>query len=280
MSNGIADTLRHDSTETGGLRLNADRALKMAAQLWFLTTAIGQWIFVFYIVVAYGGSAIRDGLEGLNVVNGQSYRPGEILGNLAFVFHILLAAVIIGGGPLQLIPQIRARFPRFHRWNGRIYIPASLLTSVGGLYLIWTRGNPIGIFNKLGTSLDGVLIIIFGVIALRYAIAGDIKTHRRWALRLFLAVSGVWFFRIGLMAWFTLTGGVGIDKETFTGPFLDFLSFAQSLLPLAMLELYFRVQDRRTSFGRLAMAGGLLVATVYTGIGIFAAFMGLWLPRI
>ena len=33
-----------------------------------------------------------------------------------------------------------------------------------------------------------------------------ITEHRRWALRLFMAASAVWFFRVGLMGWTMLTG--------------------------------------------------------------------------
>ena len=51
-------------------------------------------------------------------------------------------------------------------------------------------------------------------------------------------------------------------------------------LPLAVLEIYLRTQDRAGAPGRLAMATGLLVLTIAMGIGIFAAFMGMWLPRI
>ena len=50
--------------------------------------------------------------------------------------------------------------------------------------------------------------------------------------------SGVWFFRVGLMLWVVVNQGpAGFDTETFRGPFLTFLSLAQSLLPLAILEL-------------------------------------------
>ena len=64
------------------------------------------------------------------------------------------------------------------------------------------------------------------------------------------------------------------------GPFLTFLGFAQYLLPLAVLEIYLRTHDRAGAQGRLAMATGLLLLTIAMGIGIFAAFMGMWLPRI
>ncbi|MDX1554572.1 MAG: hypothetical protein R3212_00955, partial [Xanthomonadales bacterium] len=77
-----------------------------------------------------------------------------------------------------------------------------------------------------------------------------------------------------------VTGGVGVDFESFTGPFLSFWSFAQYLLPLAMLEAYLRAKDGWGPGGQLAVAGTLVALTVVMGIGIFAATMGMWLPRM
>ena len=83
------------------------------------------------------------------------------------------------------------------------------------------------------------------------------------------------------MFWLFINNGpVGFDPETFQGPFLTFLGFAQYLLPLAILELYLRTQNRAGAPGRFAMTAGLLVVTVAMGVGIFVATMGMWLPRL
>lgn len=75
-------------------------------------------------------------------------------------------------------------------------------------------------------------------------------------------------------------GPVGFDLETFRGPALTFLSFANSLVPLAVLELYLYARTRAAAPGRLAMAAALFILTVAMGIGICAATMGMWLPII
>jgi hypothetical protein len=103
----------------------------------------------------------------------------------------------------------------------------------------------------------------------------------RARLRLFLAVSGVWFFRVGLMFWIVANQGpVGFDPKTFTGPFLTFLAFAQYLLPLALLELYFRAEASTATYRRLAMAAALAVVTLAIAVGIVAAARILWLPHL
>jgi hypothetical protein len=58
------------------------------------------------------------------------------------------------------------------------------------------------------------------------------------------------------------------------------LSFANSIVPLAVLELYLRAQTPSGALSRIAMAGALIVLTVAMGIGIFGATMGMWLPIV
>ena len=125
-----------------------------------------------------------------------------------------------------------------------------------------------------------MLVVTFAAIALRHAIARDIRTHRRWALRLFMVASGVWFLRIGFRVWGFLTGGIGIDEETFSGPFVIIWHYGQFLLPLAVLELYYRAQDSGDARARLAMAGGLVTITILSAIGIFLVATNSWLARL
>ena len=263
------------------LDIFADIALKAAARFWFLVAVIGQWIFVVYIVSFYGGAAVQGDLARWGQGLRHAYVPGDHMGNFVLAMHLLLAVIVTVGGPLQLIPQLRAIAPSFHRWNGRIYLLTTFTISITALYLMWIRGGTAGgVVLHAGASLNALLIVFCGVMALRYALARKFDVHRRWALRLFLVVSGFWFFRIGLMLWLILNQGpVGFNPATLQGPFLDFLSFAE-VLPLAVLEIYLRVRDGAGAPGKFAMAASLLVLTVAMGIGIFGATMGMWLPRI
>lgn len=260
----------------------ADTALKAAAHLWFLVAVTGQLIFVYYIAVFYGGSAVRGDFQAWNRILADGYVTGNTLRNLALSSHLLFAATITLFGALQLIPQIRARFPVFHRWIGRMYIPIAFTMGISGLYLIFS-GRKIGadVTQHVALSINALLIIICAAMAWRYAVVRDLATHRRWALRLFLVVSGAWFLRVGLMFLVFLNRApAGFDPRTFQGPFLSFLSFTQYLLPLAVLELYLRTQERAGALGRLAMAASLFVLTMALGIGILAATRSMWLPHI
>jgi hypothetical protein len=256
-------------------------ALKVAATSWFVVAVLGQLAFVAYVIGFYGRAALQGRFEAWNKVLPHGYVAGDTFGNVIVSLHLAFATVVIVGGALQLMPAIRRVAPAFHRWNGRVYLGSVLLMSVGGLVMVWTRGTVGDLSQHIAISINALLIIAFAGMALRHALARRIDAHRRWALRLFLVVAGVWFFRIGLMAWIVVNQGpVGFDPKTFAGPFLTFLAFAQYVLPLAVLELYLRAQAGRGSLQRIAVAACLFVLTLVTAGGVAAASMLMWLPRL
>jgi tetratricopeptide (TPR) repeat protein len=259
----------------------AATTLKAAVRFWVAMVVIGQLIFAFTVASFYGRAAVRGDLQVWNRFMTHGYIPGDRAGNLAVVIHLVSAVIINLAGAIQLIPQIRDRAPSFHRWNGRLYIVTAFTISIAGLYMMWVRGSSGDLSQHLGTTLMAALIMLCAAMALRYALARDFKTHRRWALRLYLVVSASLFIRAVLfLSLFLNRGPFGFDPNTFTGPFLTLLAFAQYLVPLAVLEIYFRAQDRGGAPGRFAMTAGLLVLTVALGAGIFTVTLGVWLPAI
>jgi len=257
----------------------ADTAVKAAARFWFAVTVLGQVVFAFTVASFYALTALRGDYHKWNFTHG--YVPGFSMGNTAVIMHVASAAIIMLAGAAQLVPQIRNRFPVFHRWNGRIYMLTALTLSVAGLYMTWIRGSVGDLSVHLGSTLNAVLIWLCGGMALRNALARDFKTHRRWALRLFLVASASWFFRIGFFLSFLIfKGPFGFDPTTFRGPFLTFMSFAQCLIPLAVLEIYLRAQDRPGALRRMATAGMLFVVTLGMGAGLFAVTMAVWVPQL
>lgn len=254
----------------------AHRVLQGTGVLWFLVAVVGQIMFAAHVILFYGGKALDGDIAAINkrLING--FIDGDMTGNIVLLGHLVFAFVITLGGPLQFVPQIRAHAPRFHHWNGRIYLFAAVILAVGGIYMVWTRGVLGGFANHFGITLNGFVILVFATFAVRHAIAREIDTHRRWAMRLFLAVSGVWFLRVGYMAWIIANQGAVGMTENLDGPFDTFNVFASFLLPLAVLELYFRAQDSDHASPKLAMAGALLILTAVTALGVFGTGAIMW----
>ncbi len=259
----------------------ASNALARAGQTWFIVAATGQLIFAWYMAALYGMSALRGDWETWNKVMPRGWNAGDTVGNIAIFVHLLLALVVTLAGLAQLLPAVRRAAPSVHRWIGRVYIASAFGIAFGSMYLMWVRGA-VGDFSQhLGSTFNAILLVLFAVIALRHARARNLALHRQWALRLFMVMNGVWFFRLGLLLWLMIhQQPVGFDPKTFTGPFLTFLVYAQTLLPLAALELYFRAQRSDVAARKWAAAAVIAVLALATAGGVVGATMGLWLPRL
>lgn len=260
----------------------ANKLLNSSAALWFITAVFGQWFFAYYILIHYGGNAVQGDWSAWSSRMIHGIIEGDLIGNIAVLMHIFLAFVITFSGPLQIMPQVRSRFPKFHRWNGRVYIATAFTIALGAIYMTWSREALIaGLIGQISTSLDGILILIFAFMALRTAMARKFKIHRRWALRMFFAVSVVWFYRVGRGLWMFLNHGTspGVNS-TLTGPFDIFLGFAGILLPLFFLELYFRAQTRGTPIIKVAMAGLIGILTILLALGIYQAAQVFWISAL
>lgn len=259
------------------------KLLDFSAKFWFIIATIGQWIFGFYVVSVYHVSTFKGDFEKWNTVLPKGYVAGDWKGNLMVGIHVLLAAIMVIGGPLQFIPQIRERFRTFHRWLGRIYVYTAIIVSSVGFIMVWTRGTVGDTFMHIANSMQTFYIIIFAILAVKFARKKQFAKHRNYTLRLFMVANGVWFFRVGLMAWLVVNQApVGFNPDTFTGPFLWVLStFAYAVpISLILLEMYFYAQ--KTQNQRFSTLSSIIIFlfTIIMAIGIFGATMGMWLPRI
>lgn len=271
----MSATLSIDRPKAGP---RATRALDAAAKLWFAAAVIGQLLFLYYIVVFYFPSTLTGNFQAwaLNKMLIKGYVPGDTPGNLAFGAHVLMASVITFAGTVQLVPQIRARFPAVHRWVGRGFLTTAMGASLAGLYMTWARGTAEPL-PGIAISLDAILIVSFAVLAWRAARARDFASHRRWAMRAFLVANGVWFLRLGFAAYGLLHHLVG-DAIPGMKTFFVVWNFGAYLVPLAILELYFRAKQGGGPVARSAVAAGLVLVTAAMGVGIVGTWFGFFAP--
>lgn len=256
------------STTTVQRAAVAETLLKGSVTLWFALALIGQWAFLYYIAVFYGPTTLTGDFAawGRNGMLFRGYVPGDTVGNVTFGAHALLAGIIAFGGALQLAPQVRARAPVFHRWNGRVFIVTAVGLSLAGFYLVWVRGTGQSLAHNLAISGNGVLILAFAGLAWRTALARDFVAHRRWALRLYLVSNAQWFMRVGMFAWFMASQG-GASKAVNAAVFLGW-AWGCYLAPLAILELYLRSRQSSAAAPRFAMAGLLLMVSLLMAGGM------------
>ncbi|MFN7784466.1 MAG: DUF2306 domain-containing protein [Lysobacterales bacterium] len=258
----------------------SQRALSLGARLWFVGAAAGQTAFAAFILAFVLPRLAAGDLPGLNdKPHLTGYQPGDAMGNIQLIAHLLLGALMTVSGLLQLLPALRRRWPALHRWNGRLFLLSALITTLSGFYLTWIRGSQLNLGSALSTSANGVLILLALAFAWQAARQRDFAAHRRHALRAFLLVNGVWFLRLGMVMTGTLMAAGGKQLEV-DGPVFLAVSLLSWALPLALLELYLLAERSPRAGMRFAVAGVLAGAALLTTAAGLAAWLFLWSPRL
>jgi Predicted membrane protein (DUF2306) len=261
----------------------AARWLERAVTAWLAVALLGQGLFAAYVAGYYGGAAARGEPQRLNRVMPHAWTEGQAFDNGVLWAHLLFAVVLVAAGAFQLWPRLRQRWPAVHRWNGRAFVVSATVLATGGLWLVWVRGGVAGDLSQhLAISVNAALTLGCAAMAVRAARRRQFDRHRVWALRLLAAASGVWLFRIGLMAWLGLwRSPVGFDPASFSGPFLTALAWAMyALLPLPILEAVLRARRGVSPAPKVAAAVGLGALTLLAAFGIAMAVAGMWAPKL
>jgi hypothetical protein len=257
----------------------ASRLLPWSARAWFVAALAGQWLFAAYILWVLVRPLLAGDGESLNRITFVTgHVAGDTIGNATLAGHLLSAAALNLVGLLQFVPWLRQRFPRWHRWAGRAFMVTALAATASGFWLTWGRGARLGEASAIAISLNGVLIVVAVAMAWRLARQRRFAEHRRWAVRAFLLVSGVWMLRLGLMAWLIANQGPRGNSPQLDGWFDTFWVFGCYLLPLAVAELYFRA-ERAGPAAQAAAATVLLAGAAITALGAFGAFTARWGPH-
>ena len=243
---------------------SASKTLNLSIRTMFFVGLLGQLAFATYIFLFYGGTAIKGDWNSWTEGMIHGIIEGDPFGNALLIMHILLAFIITVCGPLQFFKYFRSKARKFHKWNGRIYILTAMIISAAALVMVWNRPATVGgELGRLATSGNAILIIGFSIMAWRTGMQRKFDEHRKWAIRTFLVVSGVWFFRIGFGTWFLITGftAPGVT-ENLSGPFDRFLYFASYLFPLVIAEIYFRAKEGDNQRVKIAVSGLLILLTI------------------
>lgn len=259
----------------------AATALAWSGRVWFTVAVVGQAAFIGFILAYYGVRTATGNFAGWNdkpLIDG--YVEGDPAGNAVFAAHVLVASVVTLGGLMQLTPALRRRWPGLHRWTGRLFIAVSIFMALSGMWLALVRGTSLSAVSNAAILLDALLILIFAGLAWREALKRRFEAHRRWAMRTFMVVSGVWFLRVGIMGWVVVNQGPVGMNETLSGPADIVLVFGSYLIPLAVLELYLAARASRHAMARAGMAALLVVASAYTAAGVFGAIAFMWAPYL
>ncbi|WP_105530963.1 DUF2306 domain-containing protein [Solimicrobium silvestre] len=96
-------------------------------------------------------------------------------------FHLLGGSAAIVLGALQMNMRLRKKFTAFHRWTGRVYLLAVLMSGTAGLEMSVVATG--GWVAKSGFATMALLWLATGLLAYLAIRKGDIAAHRNWMMR-------------------------------------------------------------------------------------------------
>jgi hypothetical protein len=147
----------------------------------------------------------------------------------AILAHIYGSSVALLLGPMQLLPWLRERSPRWHRRAGRVYLLMGV--GVGGLAGLWMAMSAFGgLVSQSGFAALGVLWLLSGWRALAAARARRFDEHRVWMIRNFALT----FAAVTLRVQLGLCGAAGLAFASFY-PVLAWSSWAPNLVAAELL---------------------------------------------
>lgn len=257
-------------------QIQKSKAVERSAVTLISIAILGQWAFGAYIVAFYAYPAVFGDISSWNgnmLLAQPPVQPNRLLDTNAFGIHAIGASIIAFLGGLQIIPIIRRRWKKFHHWNGRLFVLTVIVLCITGFYLTWIRGPLPDSVSDFGTSVNGLLILLFAYMTISAARSRRIPEHERWAVRLLLVSNAQWFLRIGGFGYFIVAQSMGYSVA-FDGWFFQFWTWGCFLLPLLLAELYFYARRHPNVNLRrgIAFIFALLVPIALIGIGTFSFF--------
>jgi len=127
------------------------------------------------------------------------------------LLHIVSVTLYCLLGAFQFVPQLRQRRPRWHRYSGRILIPAGLIAALSGLWMSQfydlpaSDGTLLYIF-RLIFGLGMIASILLGLAAVRRR---DIARHRAWMMRAYAIGLGAGTQGFVMLPWILTLGMPG-----------------------------------------------------------------------
>ncbi|WP_158307892.1 DUF2306 domain-containing protein [Pseudoalteromonas sp. BSi20652] len=262
------------------IKKTPNKLLEMSKKMWLTCLLMAQICFVIYLALGYGLTGLTKGISGWSRLNNTAYVASDPTGNSMYALHVLLAIVMIIGGSLQLIPAIRAKYAKFHRYNGRVFVILACTISLAGMYLMIARATVGNTLMHALIMFGGCMVLLASILAVQAARKRNITKHKIWAIRLYLAANGVLFFRLIIFAWFLTFGTLGIDITTFTGPTVLAVSICSYVIPLLIAELVRHAETTTNKIITITTASLMVLISIVFLVGLFGVVLASWYPAI
>ena len=177
--------------------------------LFLLLCAIGAGAAIRRIVALETAPSPRAS-EFASVDAHFAAKPGMTL------LHVIPALLFVLLVPMQFISSLRGRYPRFHRWTGRIIVSIGVVLGISALSL---SAHPIGgLVESAATVFFGCFFLLSLCKAWWHIRNGRVELHREWMTRMVGIALGVATTRPIMAVFFATSHLTGLEPHQFFGP--------------------------------------------------------------
>jgi len=102
---------------------------------------------------------------------------------IPILLHVIFGVLFNLLAPFQFVHSLRRRFPRFHRYSGRLLIPTGVIAAVSALWMNEFYPSFGGEVKYYAVIIHSILLIAFLGLAVSYILKRKIPQHRAWMMR-------------------------------------------------------------------------------------------------
>jgi uncharacterized membrane protein len=234
------------STVLAGVRATRrPESRSRTARGWRWWLAFSSLAIAIVAPLPYLTTSLADlALDDNDIAVNYAARPGWV--QAAFYLHVTLGGLAMLIAPLQLSSRVRARRPKVHRIAGRVGLVAIGVAGLAGLVL--APFNSAGAVGVAGFGLLAVAWLASAAMSYRTIRRGDVRAHRRWALRTFTLTYAAVTLRLWLGVLIPLQMAVGgIDADLAFDRAYQLVPFLCWVPNLALVEMHLNRRRPRRS---------------------------------
>ncbi len=146
------------------------------------------------ILILFAGKfVVKDALPYFGLDQEQFGRYWDV--KWLLVGHISGGIVALAMGPFQFSKAFRNRYLNTHRWMGRIYLMAILVSVVFSTILAWTSSIKVNFSWALSLQMLAVAWFLTSGMAYLSVLKKRMIQHREWMIRSYIVTFGFVSFR-------------------------------------------------------------------------------------
>jgi len=136
---------------------------------------------------------------------------------LLILVHIVPGLIFVLTGPFQFIQSVRTRYPRWHRFSGRLFLICGVVIGITALIMSFAVPAIGGVNQAAATVLFSVFFLYALFKAFQQVLQHQLVQHREWAIRAYAIGMAITTIRIINGIFFATSRFTGLTPKEFFG---------------------------------------------------------------